>query len=181
MDISRFYGFPCGGFHIGIDAAYPGIQAAAERMFTSMIALAYWDGHVNLRLGIMGPSNTVASMAQIFIDLEIGRMIEKWLQGIEVNEETMSLADIMDAGIGGNFLSREHTARHFRTESWLPDLFEHQMPVAGTLPSKDPVYEKARLKAKQTIETARTNPRPPDKQLELDRLLERAVQSVSML
>jgi len=179
MDISRFYGFPCGGFHIGIDAAYPGIQAAAERMFTSMIALAYWDGHVNLRLGIMGPSNTVASMAQIFIDLEIGRMIEKWLQGIEVNEETMSLADIMDAGIGGNFLSREHTARHFRTESWLPELFEHHIPVAGPLPNSDPIYEKARLKAKQTIAAARTNPLPPDKQKELDRLLEQAIKSVN--
>jgi len=179
MDMSRFYGIPTGNFPVGIDAAFPGIQAAMERMFTSMTVLAYGEGDIPIRLGILGPANAAASMAQIFIDLEIGHIIEKWLQGIEVSDDTLALQDILDAGIGGSFLAHEHTARFFRRECWLPELVEHRVP-AGKLPPADPVYEKARVKARQILAQDDLQALRPDVKKELDRIMESALKAIKI-
>ena len=63
------------------------------------------------------------SFQQLMIDHEIARMILRVVQGIPVNSEHLALDVISQVGIGGHFMSEDHTMNHFRTEAVEPLLF----------------------------------------------------------
>jgi trimethylamine--corrinoid protein Co-methyltransferase len=42
------------------------------------------------------------------------------LASFEVNDDSLALDAIRDAGIGGNFLAQPHTVAHMRREQWQP-------------------------------------------------------------
>jgi len=52
---------------------------------------------------------------------EVIGMVRRITGGIEVNEETMALDLIDEIGPGGEFLTSDHTLKHFR-ENWRPRL-----------------------------------------------------------
>lgn len=61
----------------------------------------------------------------VMMDEAIG-YAKRILRGIEVTPETLGLEWISRVGPGGDFLSTEHTLRHFRSEFWYPRLFDRQ-------------------------------------------------------
>ena len=58
------------------------------------------------------------------IDNEIIRMVRHILKGFEVNQETIPLDVIGEVGPGGNYLTTEHTLKHFRRELWFTKLWD---------------------------------------------------------
>jgi trimethylamine--corrinoid protein Co-methyltransferase len=51
-------------------------------------------------------------------------MIKRFKQGINLAPECLA-ADLIDrVGIGNQFLTEDHTLKHFRSENWEPDLFD---------------------------------------------------------
>lgn len=61
----------------------------------------------------------------VMMDEAVG-YAKRILRGIEVTPEALGLEWIARIGPGGDFLSTEHTLRHFRTEFWYPRLFDRQ-------------------------------------------------------
>jgi trimethylamine--corrinoid protein Co-methyltransferase len=61
----------------------------------------------------------------VMMDEAIG-YANRIVRGIEVSPETLGLEWIARIGPGGDFLSTEHTLRHFRSEFWYPRLFDRQ-------------------------------------------------------
>jgi trimethylamine--corrinoid protein Co-methyltransferase len=53
-------------------------------------------------------------------------MIKHVLRGIAVNDDTLALDIIREAGFGGSFLGADHTVRHFRKELYFPFLFQRK-------------------------------------------------------
>ena len=53
-------------------------------------------------------------------------MIKHVLRGIVVDDETLALDVIREAGFGGSFLGVDHTVRHFRKELYFPFLFQRK-------------------------------------------------------
>ena len=49
-------------------------------------------------------------------------MIQRTVAGVEIDDETLAVEEIIDAGPGGHYLRRKHTLRHCR-EMIRPDLF----------------------------------------------------------
>ncbi len=49
-------------------------------------------------------------------------MIQRTVAGVQVDDETLAVDEIIDAGAGGHYLRRKHTLRHCR-EMIRPDLF----------------------------------------------------------
>lgn len=129
----RYYHLTCDQGISWIDAKYPGAQAALERVFKLMSSAAL--GKINYPTGALA-GNTVFSPEQAVIDLEIGRAMNRLLDGTEVNAETLCLELIEEVGIGGNFFSHEHTARHFRERLWMPMLLD-RTPVACGQPDAE--------------------------------------------
>ena len=55
---------------------------------------------------------------------ELLGMIKRFKQGINLAPECLA-ADLIDrVGIGNQFLTEDHTLKHFRSENWEPDLFD---------------------------------------------------------
>jgi trimethylamine--corrinoid protein Co-methyltransferase len=53
---------------------------------------------------------------------EVISMNRRALEGIEVNDETLGLDVIAEAGHGGDFLRARHTKRFVRSQQWKPTL-----------------------------------------------------------
>ena len=139
----EFYKMP-GASGTGIDmpteSAVPGIQACVEKAlsaFASVTRGVYTDGD-DAPAGSAGLGTVVTNLAlsaeQAVLDNEIVSYLNKFLEGITVDEEALAVDVIKEVGPSGEFVSTDHTLRHFREVSWHSDLF-HRGPfdawVAG--------------------------------------------------
>lgn len=65
--------------------------------------------------------------AKLLMDNEMVRMIKKAVGGIDVNDETMAVDIIQSVGAAGEFLTQEHTFRHFKTAQSQNKLIDRSM------------------------------------------------------
>jgi trimethylamine--corrinoid protein Co-methyltransferase len=92
----------------------------------------------------------------MMLDCEIFSIIEKTLQGIVVNDETLALDTIAAVGPGGNFLSQKHTLKHMR-EVFLPQFLDRR-PYSEWEAKKDDGRDWALAKAAKTLQTHQPDP-----------------------
>jgi trimethylamine--corrinoid protein Co-methyltransferase len=118
VQIARSYGFPV-YVNVGLtDAKLPDAQAGVEKaasLLLDVLAGAETFGHG----GICGTDHA-GSLMWLAFDDEVMNYITRITRGIEVDGEHLATDVIHSVGPGGNFLSEEHTVRHFRDEIWLP-------------------------------------------------------------
>jgi trimethylamine--corrinoid protein Co-methyltransferase len=120
--ISEFYGCPSGVHGGKTDSCFIGVQVGIEKAMSSVFPIL--AGAVGI--GTVGHlENAVTfSPVQLVIDNEVCRYLHRALQPIVVDEQTLALDAVREAGIGGNYLSSDHTVRHFRKELFFSELFE---------------------------------------------------------
>ncbi len=99
--------------------------------------------------------------AQLVMDNEIARMINKAVCGIPVNEECLAVNVIKEVGASGEFLSHEHTYRHFRTEQSQSKLIDRRMRDAWLERGGKNMTERAYEEAIYLIENHKPDPLPP--------------------
>ena len=104
------------------DSKLPDSQSGIERAATLMMGVLS-GGDIFGHLGIIGADNA-ASIMQLIIDNEMAGYVKRIMNSFEVNENTISLDDIKEAGIGGNFLMMEKTLKDFKKEIWYPEIFD---------------------------------------------------------
>jgi len=151
-----------------IDARYPGSQAALERMFKLMGSAAL--GKVNYPTGALG-GNTVFSPEQAIIDIEMGTAVSRLLDGTAVTEETLCLDLIQDSGIGANFFSEEHTAKHFRDSMWLTKLLDRSAAACEVIDMKQDIVTRAYEKWRSVLDTREPYQIEEDKAKEIDKIV----------
>jgi trimethylamine---corrinoid protein Co-methyltransferase len=120
--ISEFYGCPSGVHGGKTDACVPGVQAGVDKALTMMGAVT--AGAIGF--GTIGHLENALTFSplQLVIDNEIARYVRRVIKGIEVNDDTLGLDIIEQAGIAGNTLSTDHTADHFKDELLLSPFFD---------------------------------------------------------
>lgn len=152
--LCRFYHIPFGyGSGGWTDAREPSVQAGFEKGCTLLATVLSGVEVVHSAVGGMLGGAEIADYAQMMIDDELCNMVNRYIQGIEVNQETMALDLIKEVGPGGQFLDADHTARFFRQEHFLPRLLER---VTGE--TKIPgILESARERAREILETHKPN------------------------
>ena len=118
--MAHFYGFPV-YINTGMtDSKLCDVQSGLEKGMTLLLGIlsgADTFGH----LGICG-ADQAASLHQLVVDNEIISYIKRLLKGFCVDEDTLALEVIKRIGIGGNFLTDEHTLTYLREEIWVPQL-----------------------------------------------------------
>ena len=73
-------------------------------------------------------SGLTGSYEMVVICNEIARMLRRMLKGTQVDEDTLAVETIMEAGHGGSFLGLKHTRKHFLSEHLLPELM-NRLPI----------------------------------------------------
>ena len=99
---------------------------------------------------------------QAIIGNEICGFINRILKGIEVNQETLAVDVIREVGVGGEFLTHNHTMKYFRFEQWdskLGNRIRREPWEEGG--SKD-IQDRAKEKFKELLETHQPKPLSSD-------------------
>ena len=120
-ELGRRFGIPTWGYAGCSDAKVMDEQAAAEAMFSVMMAklcgsnLIHDVGYVE--------SGLTMSYEMIVLTDELVGMAERFMRGIEVTDETLLLDEIHTVGSNGHYMSSETTLNHFR-DFWYPGLLD---------------------------------------------------------
>ena len=111
-----------------IDGKYPGVQSLAEKAIKMEAAAK--QGRFNFPVGLLAGGKRF-SPEQALVELELAQCIRRLHKGFDVSDELLGVNVIDEVGIGGEFLSHDHTLEHFRKQLWRPKLWDHRGP--GTL------------------------------------------------
>ena len=108
-------------------------------------------------MGLMDNDDTMA-YEMLVIENEMLRLIGRFLQGVEVDEERIALDLINRSRQATNFLAEKHTMEFYSSEHLVPGLFERSSwrnwEKAG---SKD-LFQKASEEAKRIFKTHQPRP-----------------------
>jgi len=109
-DLACYYNLPSAAW-MSTDSLFADSQAAYEHM---ILMVAFVSAGVNIIWGVSQVEAQLSlSKEQAVIDNDIISYVKRYSRGIDVNLETVALDVIKDVGIGGEYLSCEHTIRHF--------------------------------------------------------------------
>lgn len=150
--MARYYHLPSRGGGAISDAKIPDAQAAYESMMSLLMAQVCGVNFVLHTAGIL-ESYACMSYEKFIIDDETCGMVKRIKKGYEISEDTLGLEVIRAAGPGGQFLDKQHTFDHFRSEFYQPRLSNRdnfdKWQAGGGLQ----VMEVARQKCQQILES----------------------------
>jgi len=110
-DMARFHGLPCAAW-MSTESLCADSQAAFEKMIGGM---AHAAAGVNFIWGAGNLESTLAmSCESLVMDDEIAGYFLRYQRGFPVDDESLALDDIREAGRSGDFLKSPHTLKHFR-------------------------------------------------------------------
>jgi trimethylamine--corrinoid protein Co-methyltransferase len=98
-------------------------------------------------------------LAQLVLDHEIAAMILHSLNGIAVNDETLSVDVIREMGIGKDYMSHESTFKYMKSQSQAQIIDRRMREDWETAGNKD-AYERAHNKMIEILETYEPPPLP---------------------
>jgi trimethylamine--corrinoid protein Co-methyltransferase len=169
--MARLYDLPAFGWGGVSDAKVVDGQAAAEAALT-LLAESLVGGNIIHDLGYL-ESGLTFSLAQLVICEEMIGWIAAFLNGVAVSDETLALDVIAQVGPEGQYLSTEHTRRHFR-EMWVPELFERDDHKTWRQKGGKTLGERAAERVQQILEEHRPEPLPDDVRTQLRRIVARS-------
>jgi trimethylamine--corrinoid protein Co-methyltransferase len=111
---------------------------------------------------------------QAIIGNEICSFINRILQGIEVNKETLALDVIREVGAGGEFLTHPHTMEHFKHEQWDSQLGNRIRRKPWEEAGSKDIQATAKERLKEILATHQPKPLDPDVQKKLQEIVESA-------
>ena len=120
-EMAQHYRLPFFGTAGCSDAKFPDAQAAAEAAF-SCLSSALVGANLVHDSGWLD-HGSVASPAYMVLVNEILHMVEQFMSGMPVNDETLALGIMDSVGPGGHYLNEDHTYTHFK-DVWYSDLFD---------------------------------------------------------
>ncbi|MBN2455525.1 MAG: trimethylamine methyltransferase family protein [Sedimentisphaerales bacterium] len=123
-DVARYYSLPTWGTAGCSDAKVPDVQAAVEATFSSLINCMAGLNLVHDPGFLEGAM--IGSLEMLVITNEVVGMARRFMEGIAVNEEMLAEDVINAVGPGGNYLTEDHTLRHFRQQLWQPTLMDRR-------------------------------------------------------
>jgi len=122
--MAQYYRLPFFGTAGCSDAKFPDAQAAAEATF-SCLSSALSGANLVHDSGWLD-HGSVASPDYMVLVNEVLSMVNQFMRGVPVNDETLAVEVIDRVGPGGHYLHEEHTLKHFR-DVWYSKLFDRSI------------------------------------------------------
>jgi trimethylamine--corrinoid protein Co-methyltransferase len=169
-ELADFYNVPLSMGSFATGAKEPNWQAGIENSLSTFMASAVMSDML-LGVGLLNGS-TIWSYEQMIMDCEIFRIVRKIMEGIPVDDETLALDAIREAGPRGDFLTHDHTLRHMR-ELWIGSLMDRR-PYSVWETKKDGARDWAREKAKKLLASHQPTPLEPKLEEELKKIIRSA-------
>jgi trimethylamine--corrinoid protein Co-methyltransferase len=165
VELAHRYDLPIFGLTGCSDAKIPDEQAAAEAAF-SIILETLAGAQMAHDVGYL-EGGMCNSIEQIVICDELIGYTKHFMRPLEINAETLALDVIDQLGPDGDFLSAEHTLKHYR-EDWYPKLFDRSNFEQWQRTGSKTLRQRAREKARKILETHQPEALPAEVQVQLD-------------
>ena len=147
-------------------------QTAAEKLPLAMCSALSGSNLIVLHGGVTGELayNPVLAVIDDDVANTIGRIIE----GFDINDEMINIDTIKEVGSTGTFLSTKQTRTLWKTEDYMPEIFDktsYQEWLAG---GKKTVIEKAKERMEDILANHKPKPLTDEQDREIDRILKEA-------
>lgn len=166
--LAQFYGVPLYGSAGLSDSKLPDAQAGMEKAMSLVLVALAGANYIHHAAGIF-ESMTAVAYEQYVLDDDMLGMVLRILRGIEVSEESLSLATIRNVGPRGHYLGEAQTLARMRTEYFYPRALDRstrdKWEAAGALDAR----ERARRIARKILAEHRPAPLPPEAEREIRR------------
>jgi len=172
--MARYYNLPSRSGGAVCDAKVPDAQAAYESMMSLSMAQVSGVNFVLHSAGILESYNCM-SYEKFIIDDEMCGIVKRIKRGYEVNEDTLGLDVIKEAGPGGHFIDKDHTFEHFRAEFYQPQLSNRDDFDSWQASGSPQSVEEAGKKYKKILETYETPELPADVNRDLQKYIEEMI------
>ena len=169
VEMSRFYGLPTIGSGSTTDAKGVNFQAGAEGMLLWLsVALAGADGLV---ASSFFNGSRIFSPAKAVLDADAIGMLQRFMNGVPLDEGTALLDDIAAVGPGGHFLGRDSTRARARSG----ELFEPRVFQRGRCEDHvdTELTQDAAARAREILAEHQVEPLPED----VDGLIDAAIKT----
>jgi len=151
------------------------VQSGHEKTITGILpALA--GANVIYGLGMLEMGITF-DLAQLVIDNEIAGMIKHAMNGVPVNDKTLSVETIKEMGVGRDYLSHPTTFDHMKSQSQTQLIDRHMREDWEAAGSMD-MYQRAREKVIHILETYEPLPLPEETAARLREIVAEAEREV---
>ena len=167
VQMAKHYHLPFFGTAGCSDAKfYDDPQAAIEATF-SCLSSALSGANLVHDIGLLDHSAVISPDYLVLVD-EILSMVNQYMRGILVNDETLALDLIDRVGPSGHYLEEAHTMRHFR-DVWYSQLFDRTTYDTWREQGAVQFVERLQEKTRKLMDID-TEPLPAEVMKELDRM-----------
>jgi trimethylamine--corrinoid protein Co-methyltransferase len=175
--ISRYYNIPTFGFACVTDSSDIDAQCGMEMMWSALINamaglnLCHDCGYMN--------SGMLFSLESLLLSDEIISAVKFFMEGININEETLAVDLIDKIGPSGNYLEDEHTLKYFKKDGWYPRFLNRRDYEVLKNEKNSSVKEKLTARAQEILEE-KTSPLISDDELkEIDKIIKNREKNIS--
>jgi len=167
----KLYGFDFGLGSGYYDGKYPNTQHSMEKTLKYFMAAA--TGKVNFPVGLIN-SGKCFSGEQAVVDIENLHLIDRFLEGFEVSDENAALDIIREVGIGGSFLTNEHTLVNYVKHLYVPEIMDRTLPSSLEEDLKKDMVNQAQTKVEKILARDNLYEIDSDRAKEIDKIVEAA-------
>jgi trimethylamine--corrinoid protein Co-methyltransferase len=164
--MAQHYRLPFFGTAGCSDAKFPDAQAAAEATF-SCFSSALSGANLVHDSGWLD-HGSVASPAYMVLVHEVLHMVNQYMGGVPVSDETLALDLIDRVGPGGHYLQEAHTLQHFRNV-WYSNLFDRTIYAQWLSQGAKDFQERLREQTEKALEH-KPEPLPDEVAREVERM-----------
>jgi trimethylamine--corrinoid protein Co-methyltransferase len=168
-DMAKHYRLPIFSFAGCSDSKLFDQQASLESALWILIVSLH-GGNLVHDVGYI-ESGLTTSYEQLVVSNEIAGMVRRIIQGFEIDEDTLALDLIDSVGPGGEYLTTDHTLKHFK-KNWFPDLISRVPYEKWEQEGKKDLGTRARDRILHVIENHNPKPLPDDVKLELQNIVQ---------
>lgn len=171
-DMSNYLDIPMFGTCGCTDSKVVDEQAAIEGAL-SILTTTMSGANLNHDVGYIEHGNT-ASLEYLSICDDLIGFARRITRGIEVDDDTLGLDAVDRVGPGGHFLGDEHTLRHFKEETWYPQLFLRQIYEKWQEDGEKTLFQRSNDRVQDILENHKPDPLPGDVVKKLREIVENA-------
>jgi len=158
--LGQFYGLPVYNSSGLTDSKLPDVQAGYEKGISGLAAALAGSNYIHHSAGFLESMLTVA-YEQYVIDDDINGEIMRMVRGIEVNEETLSVALIDEVCRGeGHYLGTEQSLHLMKSEYYYPHTADRSQREDWQRSGAPDMWEAARTRARTILANHRPAPIP---------------------
>ncbi|MBW1712423.1 MAG: trimethylamine methyltransferase family protein [Deltaproteobacteria bacterium] len=159
-ELAHFYDLPIFGVGGRTDSKAADVQAGIEYALSAFLEVLCGAGMIH-DVGYLG-TGLVSSYEMTVLADELAGMIKRIKRGIDINPETLAEEVIGQVGPGGQYLTHDHTRRHFRKEFWFPEFMNRDNLALWQEKGRPELNRRLNQKAKEILKEHQPPQLPED-------------------